>query len=125
MLVSESLYPGLGYSISFPCGFSPFFGFTVLRYRLPRPEIDALGPEIGRTGLLRGAAEYVGFPGDLKINETGAFYQILQLCFQQSAGYSTSPEVYHPLCRLRYWDLNQNVSQLQSTTRLQSAVHFS
>ena len=83
------------------------------RTRLARAEIDAFRPKIGGAGLLRGPAKHVGSPGNLKVHETGSFHQGFQLCFQQSAGYSTSPEVYHLLGRLRHRHFNQDVGKLK------------
>lgn len=59
--------------------------------RLASPEVDSQRTKVGRAGFLRGAAEDVGPPGDLKTHKTGCHYRGLKLCIQQSTGNSTCP----------------------------------
>ncbi|MEE9285928.1 MAG: hypothetical protein V3V35_09410, partial [Dehalococcoidia bacterium] len=60
---------------------------------LAGPEGDADGLERRGAGLLRRAAEDVGLPGDLEALKPRSLDDCLELCFQQSAGDSTLPEV--------------------------------
>ncbi len=62
--------------------------------RLPCAEVDTQSTEGGRPGLLRCTRKYVITPGDLKMPKAGLDYRCLKLCFQQSTGDSTGPQIY-------------------------------
>ncbi len=82
------------------------------RLRLSRAKVDTLGAEVGGARLLRCAAKNFGLPRDLEADEAGGFYKGLKLCFQQSAGDSTSPEVDVSLGAFRDRFINQDIGYL-------------
>ena len=88
----------------------PFVPFH--RLRLACPKVDALSAELGGARLLRRTAEDIGPPGNLKIGEPGRQHHGVELCFQQSTGDSTGPELYFFFRRLRYGRLDQDVPYL-------------
>ncbi len=61
--------------------------------RLAGREVDAHRPELSRRRLLRRPREHIGAPCDLEIEEARFTDRLLELCFQQSAGNSTGPEI--------------------------------
>ncbi len=66
-------------------------GPLLLVYCLASAEVDAKRAEVGGTTCLGRAAEDVRPPGDLEVDKAGGYNCSLKLCFQQSAGNSTSP----------------------------------
>jgi hypothetical protein len=87
-------------------------------------KIDAHSAEFGGAACLRGVAEYVLAPGDFKVNEAGHDHGHLKLCFQQSTGYSTRPQVYLLFGTFRHRFLDQNVADLQTAVRLEHPRHL-
>ncbi len=87
-------------------------------------EIDPQGAEIGGTAGLGRAIKHVGTPGDLKVHKPGGYDCELQLCFQQSTGNSTGPELNIAFSAFRNRFLHQDVTDLQPATGLQHARHF-
>lgn len=77
-----------------------------------------------RAARLRSAGEDVATPGDGKVNEPRAHHRALELCFQQSAGNSTSPEGDIFLAIIGNSGLNQNVAKLQPPTGHQHPGHL-
>jgi hypothetical protein len=82
--------------------------------RLGRPEVDADGAKRTRAGRLRCARKDLGLPRDRKVGETGGDDRRLKLCFQQSTGNSTGPEVYFLFRSLRHLPTDHDVADLQS-----------
>jgi len=64
------------------------------QYGHPGAEIDPQRTKVRGAGGMRRAAEDVSPPGDFEIDKTGGHDRVLELCFQQSAGNSTCPQVY-------------------------------
>ena len=91
--------------------------------RLTRPKVDAQSSEVGGAGLLRGAIEDFGLPSYLEAHKAGSFDKRLKLCFQQSAGDSTSPKLNFLLRLLWHRRLHQDVANLKPSSRLQCLVH--
>ena len=77
-----------------------------------RAKVDTNGSELRGARLLRRTSEHIGPPGDFETGEPGGGDNRLELCFQQSTGNSTSPEL-DILFRI-LWHLfrHQNVAQL-------------
>ncbi len=92
--------------------------------RFSRAEVDSEGAELRRARRLGRARIDVAAPGDLEIDEARRDDGCLELCIQQSAGDSTLPEVDVLLALLRYCFLDQDVADLETTFRLESARHF-
>ena len=88
------------------------------------PEVNAQSSEGCRAGLLWGITEDIAFPGYLEVQKTSRTYDRLQLCFQQSAGDSTGPQVDVILCLLRHRLLNQYIPDLYPAAWLEYSVHF-
>ena len=80
--------------------------------RFSSPKVYALRSKVGGAGLLRRPIKHIGFPRYLEAHETGGLHQRLKLCFQQSTGDSTSPEVDLLFGLLWYFHLNQDVANL-------------
>jgi hypothetical protein len=53
--------------------------------------------------MLRCTRKYICPPGNFKIDKSGSRNRVLQLCFQQSAGNSTGPEINVAFCAV--WNL--------------------
>jgi hypothetical protein len=75
-------------------------------------EVNAHGPKVGSAASLGRAAKDIFTPGNLKVNKTGSQDRCLKLCFQQSAGNSTGPEVNVPFGAFRHFLLDENVADL-------------
>ncbi len=58
-----------------------------------RAEVDTDGFELRRARLLRCTSEHISPPGDLETSKPCGGDRRLELCFQQSTGNSTSPEL--------------------------------
>ena len=95
-----------------------------LARRLARPDVDAERAEAGGAARLWGTAEDIGAPGDRKIDEASGDDRRPELCFQQSAGNSASPEVDLVFGTLRHCPLDQNVAKLQASARFEHARHL-
>ena len=91
---------------------------------LLRSKVDAFGSEICGAGGLRGAAKNFGTPCDLEVREAGGFYKGLKLCFQQSAGDSTGPQVNIFLGFLGHGYIHQDVPYLQASSGFEDSMHF-
>ena len=63
-------------------------------------------------------------PGDLEINETGGYDRSLKLCFQQSAGNSTRPQINLTFGTLWNCFLYQDIANLQAPARLEHPCHL-
>jgi len=85
--------------------------------RFTSPKVYAQCAKVGCAGRLGGAAEHVCSPGDLEIDKTGCYDRSLELCFQQSAGNSTCPQIDLAPGALRDWLLHQDVADLQPPLR--------
>src|SRR6266542_6593243 len=96
----------------------------VCSYRLSRTEVDSERPVLGGAAGLGCAAEYIAAPGDLKVHETRADDRHLELSFQESTGNSTGPKVDLLPRALGHRVLNQNVADLDATSRFEHAGHF-
>jgi len=79
---------------------------------LARPKVHAQCAKVGGTAGLWCAGEDIGTPGDLEPNETGGHDRSLDLCIQQSAGNSASPEIYLAFRALGNWPLHQDIADL-------------
>ena len=99
-------------------------GPLLLRGCLAGPEVDAYRSKIGGTARLGGTAKDIGPPGDGKVHETGGHNRCFKLCFQQSTGNSTGPEVDPPFGALGHWPLHQDIADLQPSVRLEHPGHF-
>lgn len=97
----------------------------ILICRLACTEIDTQGAKIGSTALLRCAFKNICAPGDLEIDKSCLDNRHLELCFQQSAGNSASPEVNITLCVFGHDLLHQDVGYLQAAIWLEHSSHFS
>jgi hypothetical protein len=64
--------------------------------RLAGAEVNAHGAKVGSAASLRRAAKDIFTPGNLEVNKTSSQNRCLKLCFQQSTGNSTGPEVNVP-----------------------------
>ena len=72
--------------------------------------------------LQRSIPEDVSSPGDLEIIEPRLRYFLSQFCFQQSPGYSTSPQFDFLLRAIRDGFLNHDVSNLEPPSRLKDSI---
>src|SRR5215218_5576921 len=95
-----------------------------LAARLAGPEVYPQGPVVSRAAGLRGAAEDVLAPGDLEPDETGGHDRDLELCLQQSPGYSPGPEVYLAFGALGNGLLYQDVPDLQTAAGFRYPTHL-
>ena len=75
-------------------------------------EVDSERAEARRRGLLRRTGEDLVSPCDLEIFEPGCFDHRLELCFQQSTGDSTLPQIDVLLGTIRYGLLHHDVADL-------------
>ena len=96
----------------------------ISRLSLPRAKVDAFGAEVGGAGFLRCAAKNFGPPRDLEASEASGFYKGLKLCFQQSAGDSTGPQLNVFFSFLGHGSVHQNVTYLQASPRFEDSMHF-
>jgi hypothetical protein len=87
-------------------------------------EVDAQGAEVVGTGLLRRTTEDIRPPGDLEPHKTGGHDRRLKLCFQQSTGNSTGPQVYVAFGALRHGFLHQDVTDLEAAVGLEHTGHL-
>ena len=101
------------------------FEIQIRRSGLSRAKVDALGSKVGGAGFLGCAAENLGPPRDLEIDEPGVLYQGLELCFQQSAGDSTSPQVDDLFGFLGNGYVYQDVPYLEASSGFEDAMHLS
>jgi len=69
-------------------------------------------------------AEHITAPGDCEIHKTGGFDRSFKLCFQQSTGNSTGPEVDLGFGILWHRCLHQNIANLQPASRFEHASHL-
>ena len=76
-------------------------------------------PKVRRARVLRCVAKNFLPPGNLETLETRRANRRLELCFQQSAGDSPSPEVDLLLGFLVHRLFNEDVGELQSSPGLQ------
>jgi len=97
---------------------------TSLSSGLARPKVDAQGPELGGAGILRGAAEHIRSPGDLEVLEPSRSHHSLELCFQQSAGNSPTPQIDVPFGFLGDRSLDQDISDLEPASGFEHAIHL-
>ena len=95
------------------------------RGRLAGAEIHASSAELGHLGTWAGGAfEHVLLPGELETLEAGGHDRGLELCVEQSSGYSVRPEVDVALRPLRYRAADRDVGDLESAARPQHAEHL-
>ena len=92
--------------------------------RLGGVEVDADRTERRRARLLRRSREDIGAPRDLEPGEPNRVDQPGQLCFQQSTGDSTGPEVDLLFRGLRDRLLDEDVADLQPSPRAQHSRHL-
>jgi len=92
--------------------------------RLPRPEVDADRAELRGVRRLRRAAEHVRTPGDLEVHESRGDDRRLELCFQQSAGDSTRPQIDVTQSAVRERLADDNVGDLDTAARLEHTGDF-
>ena len=92
--------------------------------RFPGPKVDPQCSEAGCTGRLWSAAEHIRLPGDLEIDKAGSHDRGLKLCFQQSAGNSTRPQIDLTFGALWDYLLHQNITDLQTPARFKHPRHF-
>ncbi len=90
----------------------------------PRPEGDAYRAEVGGATRLWRTTEDVRAPTDREAHEPCRHDRGRQLCLQQSAGNSTSPEVNVLFCLLGHRLLHQDIADLEAATRLEHASHL-
>jgi hypothetical protein len=79
---------------------------------LPRAEVHAERSEIRGVLVLRCAAEDIRSPRNLDLVETAFSQERDQLCFQQSAGDSASPQIDVAFRGLRHRLLHDDVADL-------------
>lgn len=84
----------------------------ILRMRFTGAEGDPKCAVIDSASLLWGTTKDVFSAGNDEINETGLDYGCLQFCFQQSAGYSTRPEIDVELGAVGHLFLYENIADL-------------
>src|SRR5688572_11516096 len=87
-------------------------------------EVDPDGPELRGARRLRGAAKNIGPPRNLESHESRGHDGGLQLCFQQSTGDSTLPEIHIALVLRRHRFRNENIADLEPAPRLEYTRHF-
>lgn len=80
--------------------------------------------KLRRAARLRSARENVPAPGDGEVNESGIHHGALELCFQQSAGNSTSPEGDILLVLIGDRGLDENVAELEPPAWHEHAGHL-
>jgi hypothetical protein len=81
-------------------------------------EIHSKGAVLCGAARLHGATVDVSAPGDLNIDETRGYHCHFELSFQESTGNSTGPQIDLLPSAFGHRVLDQNVADLQSTTRL-------
>jgi len=90
----------------------------------PRANIDANGAIFCRAGFVPRTRVHISTPGDLKSDKTGDRDRGLQLCFQQSTGYSTRPQVDLGFRAFRYCPFHQDIPNLQPAAGTKHTRHF-
>ena len=97
------------------------FGISLI---FPRANIDANGAIFCRAGLVPSARIHISTPSDLKSDKTGDCDRSLQLCFQQSTGYSTRPQVDFSFSAFRHCPFHQDIPNLQLPAGTEYSRHF-
>jgi hypothetical protein len=92
--------------------------------RFSRSEVDSQGAKVCCAGRLRRIIKDIGLPSDFEIDKTGGYDRSLELCFQQSAGNSARPQIDVTFGTLWNCFLDQDIADLQTTTRLEDPRHF-
>ena len=101
MLGYEKALPALFSSTSLPC----LVG-------------DSHNTEVVGCALQGSIPENIAAPHDLKINESSLRHLMRQLCFQQSSGNSTGPQIDISSGAIRDGLLNQDIGDLDPSARL-------
>ena len=86
---------------------------------LSRAKIDTERPELRGARLLRRSAEDIGPPGDLERLESRRNHRCLELCFQQSAGDSTGPEIDVAPRAFGHRLLHHDIADIELPSRLE------
>ena len=68
--------------------------------------------------LLRGSREAIEPPRDLRVGKARVHERRDKLCFQQSTGDSTGPEIDVLSCVFRQFDAQDDVGDLHAASRL-------
>ncbi len=97
---------------------------SMIKSRLASADVDALGAELACAGGLRCSLEDRLPPRNLDVLEPRCLDRRPKLCFQQSAGDSTRPEIDVLLCLFRDGALDEDISDLEPTRGDQHAVHL-
>ena len=88
------------------------------------PKVDAQCAKLCRAGLLRGTAANILPPCNLEIGKACILNNRFELCFQQSASDSASPEVDSLFRCLRHDLLHEDVTDLESPVRFEHPDNF-